>query len=484
MAVESSKTSSRKYLTDVALKALKPGQTATDSLPGRGSGSILFTCRASGTVEAYYRRRDDGGQPKIKIGVFKKTPKSPGFTLAELREQAAVFSRIAAEHGDIKAYQAKCAAEEEVRHAERQREHLEQQRLAAIEASKGTLCELFTDYIEDRKRSNVSVEQIRDFERVLLKDLEGEKEVLRSEVEEGREVEKINVMAMKAKDVTPFHVLLLLTPIWKRGSLRQAAKVRSYLVAALNYGLSAEHHIERTSQKIYGLTTNAASAVTVPNKSVPGKRALNDEELKQFWQTITKVDSVGPVMARSFQFALATAGQRPLQFIREPWDSYDLKKKYLEIVDRKGRGSEPRVHLVPLTERALGILAEVRALQPEDSIYPWSIDGKRFIHPSSLSHAVAEWRETIHAKLGDKVIPKFTPRDIRRTCTQFMQRKGIKDFDSDALQSHGQTGVVGRHYRNDPEAKLPEMRLTMSAYDTALGLLLDGTGGDEVEVDS
>jgi integrase len=291
-------------------------------------------------------------------------------------------------------------------------------------------------------------------------------------------------MAMKAKDVTPFHVLLLLTPIWKRGSLRQAAKVRSYLVAALNYGLSAEHHIERTSQKIYGLTTNAASAVTVPNKSVPGKRALNDEELKQFWQTVTKVDSVGPVMARSFQFALATAGQRPLQFIREPWDSYDLKKKHLKIVDRKGRGSEPRVHLVPLTERALGILAEVRALQPEDSIYPWSIDGKRFIHPSSLSHAVAEWRETIHAKLGDKVIPKFTPRDIRRTCTQFMQRKGIKDFDSDALQSHGQTGVVGRHYRNDPEAKLPEMRLTMSAYDTALGLLLDGTGGDEVEVDS
>ena len=111
MAVESGKTSSRKYLTDVALKALKPGQTATDSLPGRGSGSILFTCRDSGAVEAYYRRRDGGGQ-KIKLGVFKKTPKSPGLSLTELREQAVRLAKIAAEHGDIKAYQARCAAEE------------------------------------------------------------------------------------------------------------------------------------------------------------------------------------------------------------------------------------------------------------------------------------------------------------------------------------------------------------------------------------
>lgn len=481
MAGSTNQPAARKHLTDIGLRALKAGETATDPLPGRSSGALLFKCRASGVVEAYYRRRDNGRDQLIKLGVFKKTSKSPGLTLAELREQAAGFSRIAAEHGDIRAYQARCATEENARQAERERERLEQQRLVAVEASKGTLSELFNDYIEDRKRNNVSVAQLKEFERVLLKDLEGEKEVPSSEGEEGEEIEKINVMAMKAKDVTSFHVRLLLTPIWKRGSKRQAGKVRSFLVAAFNYGLNAEHHIERTSQKSYGLAINPATAVTVPDTSVAGERALSDEELKQFWQTITQVDSVGPVMARTFHFALATAGQRPLQFIREPWDSYDLKKKYLKIVDKKGRGGLPRVHLVPLSERALGILAEVRAKQPEGSVYPWSVDGKRPIHPSSLSHAVAEWRETSHAKLGDKAIPKFTPRDIRRTCTQFMQRNGIKDFDSDALQSHGQTGVVGKHYRNNPEAKLPEMRLAMGAYDAALGLLLDGTDGDEVE---
>jgi hypothetical protein len=85
----------------------------------------------------------------------------------------------------------------------------------------------------------------------------------------------------------------------------------------------------------------------------------------------------------------------------------------------------------------------------------------------------------VHAKLDGQPIPKFTPKDIRRTCTHFMQRNDIKDFDSDALQSHGQTGVVVKHYRNNPEARLPQMRPTMAAFDAALSRLLDSSDEDE-----
>ncbi|MFP5422989.1 MAG: site-specific integrase [Gammaproteobacteria bacterium] len=436
----------------------------------------MFDCRASGAVEAYYRRRDEGGQQKIKLGVFKKTPKSPGLSLTELREQAVRYAKIAAEHGDIKAYLARCAAEEEVEQAERQRQLHEQQRLAAIEASKGTLSELFRDYIEDRRRDGVSAAQIKEFERVLSKDLEGEKVVAVSK--EGQE-ERLDIMNMKAKDVRPEHVNLLLKPIWGRGARRQAGKVRSFLVAAFNFGLKAEHHIDRSSTKSYGLQMNPADPVTVPNTSKPGERALTDKELRQFWHTITKVDSVGAIMARVFHFAFATAGQRPLQFIREPWTSYNFQKKYLKIIDSKGRGSKKRAHFVPLSRRALQVLEQVRALQPPGAVYPWSVGGQKPIHASSLSHAVSEWLATDHAKMNGQPIPKFSPRDIRRTCTQFMQRNGIKDFDSDALQSHGQTGVVVTHYRNNPEAKLPQMRPTMEAFDAALSRLLDSPDEDE-----
>ncbi|MBU1285529.1 MAG: integrase [Gammaproteobacteria bacterium] len=436
----------------------------------------MFDCRASGAVEAYYRRRDEGGQQKIKLGVFKKTPKSPGLSLTELREQAVRYAKIAAEHGDIKAYLARCAAEEEVEQAERQRQLHEQQRLAAIEASKGTLSELFRDYIEDRRRDGVSAAQIKEFERVLSKDLEGEKVVAVSK--EGQE-ERLDIMNMKAKDVRPEHVNLLLKPIWDRGAGRQTGKVRSFLVAAFNFGLKAEHHIDRSSTKSYGLQMNPADPVTVPNTSKPGERALTDKELRQFWHTITKIDSVGSIMARVFHFAFATAGQRPLQFIREPWTSYNFQKKYLKIIDSKGRGSKKRAHFVPLSRRALQVLEQVRALQSPGAVYPWSVGGQKPIHASSLSHAVSEWFATDHAKMNGQPIPKFSPRDIRRTCTQFMQRNGIKDFDSDALQSHGQTGVVVTHYRNNPEAKLPQMRPTMEAFDAALSRLLDSPDEDE-----
>ncbi len=461
------KAAARKHLTDIGLKALKAGETATDPLPGRSSGAILFKCRASGVVEAYYRRRDSGKDQLIKLGVFKKTPKSPGLSLSELREQAAYYSKVAAEHGDIKAYLARCDLEKTEQEAELQRQRNDLQRLAALEASKGSLSELFRDYIEDRKRDGRSEAQIKEFERVLANELEGMKT--------GSDGTPLNIMAMKAKDVRPDHVKLLLRPIWERGATRQAGKVRSFLVAALNFGLRAEHHIDRSSQKSYGLEINPADPVVVPNTSQPGKRALSDAELKQLWETITEVRSIGPIMARAFRFAVAIAGQRPGQFIREPWASYNLKSGYVKIIDSKGRGGIKRAHYVPLSERALGILNEVRAMQPEGALYPWSVDGKTPIHSASLSHAAKEWLDSAHAKLGDEKIEKFTPRDIRRTCTQFMQRNGIKDFDSDALQSHGQTGVVGKHYRNNAEAKLPEMRRTMKAFDEALEKMLSGS---------
>lgn len=463
MADSSAKTATRKHLTDIGLRALKAGETATEPLAGRGTGALLFKCRDSGVVEVYYRRRDNGRDQLIKLGIFKKTPKSPGFGLSELRDQAMAYARIAAEHGDIKTYLAKCAEEKQEHEMELQRYRHEQRRIADAEAATGSFAELFRDYIEDRKSNGVEQRQIKEFER-LFKAFE----IVAVSDEDVAPM----VMALKAKDVRPENVKRLLSPIWDRGSTRQAGKARSFLVAAFNYGLKAEHHIARSSQKSYGLLTNPAEAVVVPTTSKPGTRALTDDELRQFWLTITEVPSVGPIMARVFQFAFAIAGQRPEQFIREPWTSYDLKKKQVTVIDGKGRGGIKRVHIVPLTERAMGILEEVRALQPEGAIYPWSIGGIKPIHSSSLSHAVKDWRESKHSKLGDDLIPKFTPRDFRRTCTQLMQRHGIKDVDSDVLQSHGQTGVVGTHYRNNAEARLPAMRIAMSAFDDALGGVL------------
>lgn len=78
-----------------------------------------------------------------------------------------------------------------------------------------------------------------------------------------------------------------------------------------------------------------------------------------------------------------------------------------------------------------------------------------------------------HGKIDDEQIPHFTPRDLRRTCAQLMQRNGVDDRLSDLLQSHGQTGVVGQHYRNNPEAYLPEKLKAMAGFEAALSKVLD-----------
>ncbi|MDY1450740.1 hypothetical protein SOK13_33665, partial [Pseudomonas aeruginosa] len=73
-------------------------------------------------MEAYYRRRDFGGAQKIKLGLFRRTDKSPGFSLSELRDKAGEYSRIAAEHGDVKAYLERSAEERMVVEAEFKRQ--------------------------------------------------------------------------------------------------------------------------------------------------------------------------------------------------------------------------------------------------------------------------------------------------------------------------------------------------------------------------
>ena len=440
------------------------GETATESLPGRGSGSLYFERRASGAVEGYYRRRADGKAQKIKLGIYRATHSAAGLTLVELRQKARECAEIAAKHGDVKVY----LTEQEVRaaaaKAERQRLLAEIEQRQRVEDSRGTLADLFRDYIDNR-RGAVRESQIAELERVLRIELEEKNPTL---------------AAMKARDIRADHIREILQPIWDRGAKGMADKMRSYLHAAFKYGLTAEHSLARTSRKSFALEINPAAMLPREHKSQPVTRALTDVELRKFWETITATDGVGPVMGRLLQFVIATGGQRIDQIAREPWTSYDLEAKTLRLIDAKGRGGVRRVHLVPLTERALTLLAEVHRINANlrtdggDCQWPWTTTGKKPITTSSPVHAVADWLRSEHAEIDGERVPHFTPRDLRRTCTQLMQRHGIDDRLSDLLQSHGQTGVVGQHYRNNPEATLPEKRRAIDAFEGALSQVLEG----------
>jgi integrase len=276
---------------------------------------------------------------------------------------------------------------------------------------------------------------------------------------------------MPARDIRPSHIRQILTPIWDRGAKRQAAKVRSFLRAAFAYGATAEHSLGRTSGKAFGIEANPVDPVLVPDTSTPGERALSERELAHFWWTITETSTVGPVMSRLLQFVIATGGQRIEQVAREPWTSYDLEGRTLRLIDAKGRGGVRRVHLVPLTDRALEILARVREINGT-SDWPWTTNGRQPISVTSPVHAIKVWLKSELGKLEDREISRFTPRDLRRTCAQLMQVNGVENRLADLLQSHGVSGVVAAHYRNNPEGYLPEKRRAVEQFEHALSKIL------------
>ena len=440
-----------KMVTDPRLRALKAGESATDSVPGRGNGAVLFECKPSGVVVVAYRYMHDGKRVKVPMGHYKSGSRHAGLTLTQLRAEGQRLARLAVEHGDVAGYLAK-------QEAEKERQQIERQRLDELESAKGSLADLLNDYIADRN-GKATARSVAEMRRTLDKDLlEAHPAIL----------------AMKAGDIRPDHITTMLGTIHARGAKVLSERVRAFLAAAFRYGLTAENTVGRASSKIYGLESNPAAVVKVVHESKAVERALSDAELRQFWQTIDKAERVGPIMGLLFQFVVATGGQRVANVIEADWACYDMDANTAKLMHRKGRGGaeQARIHLVPLSGRALGILEAVRKINGE-RVRPWTtrLDGRPITLPS-LKNAINRWLESDHSKIDGEQIPHFTARDLRRTCTQLMQKHGVDDRLSDLLQAHGVGGVVGQHYRNNPASSLPEKRRAIEAFDRSLGKVL------------
>lgn len=470
------KMAKRTRMTEMEAYAVKTRQS--EPVGSRGKGTLLLERKASGVILAYYRERTPESDKRLSLGTLTKKPKvgTDERSLDEMRAEALRVSNDAAATGGLVKYlecqvEQKATAEAERIAAAESMEvaRMERQRLSDIEASRGTLGDLFLDYIEDR-RGKATPGVVKELERLFKANLK---------------IPHPTIIQMKARDIRSDHILMVLNPIWERGSKVQADRMRSFLVAAFNHGLTVESVVGRSNSKVYSLELNPASMVKVEKVSAPIERALSDAELRQFWETIQSTDGVGPVMALLFKFVIATGGQRIKNIIETTWADYDLEAGTVLLAHRKGRGGQTmsRPHLVPLTERGVELMKRVQEING-DHLWPWTTHGKQPFVITSPTHAVADWLDSAHSILEGQKVPAFSPRDLRRTCTQLMQKHGVDDRLSDLLQAHGQTGVVSKHYRNNPEAALPEKRRAIDMFERVLAKTLGGVseGGNVVRL--
>lgn len=432
-------------ISDFKAKSVaRNGTKASEKIGGRGEGALLVQGKG-GRAHAFYRYTHGSERHLLSIGVL-----DADISLKEARERAREYAAVRRDHPDLKTW---LAVE-----AERERLALQAaQRQLEAETRKATLADLVRDYLDHLERQGKpSAKEVR---RLLEKELKGAHPAIAD---------------MRACDIRPEHIREILLPIWERGATVLYNRARSYVRAAFAYGLHHEHDVARKGSKVFGLEINPADALPRhPEVETARERALRAEEIRAFYLGIDQVNNVGIVLATFLRFCIATGGQRPEQILRVPWKDYDFDNRTFRIEDRKGRAGV-RVHLVPLTNRALDLL---ETLRPVSGTYDWpfSFNGKSHLHPDSAKTAVARFLASERARVAGQPIPAFHPRDIRRSCKQLMLRANLAPHLADLLQNHAQGGLVGKHYANDPTAKLPAKWEAMSAFEDLLGGILTGT---------
>jgi integrase len=168
-------------------------------------------------------------------------------------------------------------------------------------------------------------------------------------------------------------------------------------------------------------------------------RFLEVGEVKTFWAAC---DSVPAPYGQLFRFALLTAARRNECGFME-WSEVDLKDKVWVIPAAKVKGG--RDHVLPLSSLALEIVQG----QPR-------VEGSPYVFARADGGAPNAWStatEALNAACGFERMANedapgswLSPHDLRRSCTEGLDRLGVDPFIVDRVLNHSQ-GKLKAAYR-------------------------------------
>jgi integrase len=416
-------------LTVSSVKGLKPKDTPyyewdTNSQRGRGKLGIQVTPK--GSKRFVFRYFLDGKPKFIPLGQF------PELTLIDARSKQKELGELLIQGIDPK-------------------EHIDSGRREQVKAKqeeerKGTLKQLFEAYVtqmeKDGKRTHKAV----------IASLE-------------KEVYPIIPPATKAKDVTTHELMLVLAAMIRRGAKTQSNRVRSYLMAAFNYGLKHDNDPANfIDEAKFGLVLNPVAAI--PKQKDAERVGEHYLKLGEVMTLIGDLNNehqrfnMGESIRNLILLCLFTGGQRPYELAASKWESVDWQQKTLLITPDISKNK--RSHIIPLTDSALVVLQKQQFNNESEFIFPHRLNTGEHIRLDSLSQGISRYRDaTPH-------INPFTPRDLRRTCKTLMGEIGISKSLRDRLQNHALNDVSSKHY--DRYEYLPEKRRALEAWEQKLNL--------------
>ncbi len=377
----------------------------------RGMGRLGVEVSNTGTKRWFYRYFFEGKRKYIRLGLV-----SNNFVMTQAQAECDQYAEFLAKKTDPKV---------EIEKQKKEIERLEKEKDDAIKAEsmKGSIQQLFKAYTGKMKADGK-----RTYEAV-LKSLE-------------KEVYPFIKPETKAKEVQPVDIMPILSNMIQRGAVVQSNRVRSYIVAAFNYGIK-KHDLDPAQVEAgvkFGLTVNPAQVIAKQsNAEKVGENWLTIEEVKIVLNTFKDTYRVGSLVSDLMSLCFYTGGQRPYELVASRWDSINWGEATLLIT--KDVSKNKKIHLIPLTENSLSILSKLHKYSKgSEFIFPRRNDIKQHLRTDSFSKAIARFREDN---------PKFNPfvaRDIRRTCKTLMGELGISKETRDRLQNHALNDVSSKHY--------------------------------------
>ncbi len=234
----------------------------------------------------------------------------------------------------------------------------------------------------------------------------------------------------------------------KRGALRTADILRTYMASAFSWGMKCANDYTTEDAYSWGIKFNPVSASprdVRANKT--RERNLSAAEMSAVWHAAPD-DGSGDVMR-----LIMCCGQRVLETIRVDGAEIDLAGALWNMPAHKTKGGK-FPHTIPLPRQAVVIFRYLIQLHGDGPLFPARSGSKQArMGLLAVSHTAARLT----------CCKAFQPRDLRRTWKSRTADAGLEPFMRDLIQQHAQGGTSKVAY--DRADYLPQMRVAMKKWE-------------------
>lgn len=340
---------------------------------------------------------------------------------------------------------------------EKEREEYERKLREQEYAERGSVEQLFQEYVDDMKRRGKSSWEA--VERALLTGRHAAVDELGAD--------------RKAVEIQSQEIKFLLRRVYERGAKSMATHLRAYLHGAFKYGITNELDYTRSAQDVvYGLQSNPVTSIPVDKESkAVGERVLSKDEIQAVWNTMSEHGVSYPIHS-AVKLILAVGGQRVGEVLQAKVSEFDLEKRVWNLPGKRTKNG--RDHPLPLTDTAISIIREVCEGNESEYLFPKATNLHEPKPVTSVGRAVTRFCESSEAD-------HWTPRDIRRTARTMLSDAGEPAYRIDIFLNHGTTvGVGEKHY--DKAKRMKDKKLTMQRWELLLVKVLDMKRGKVVSM--